>query len=72
MDGQLTVPPVNACLPAKANDITMQVCSPLKLTEYITHMGILKSTGALSFRSAAARANVLPHPTEMCHLWCVL
>ena len=67
VNGTLTVPPINACLPAKVNDITMhfsfdmaqQVYSPPQFTQYLTHMGILKSTGSLSFRSAAARANVL-------------
>ena len=80
VDGTLTVPPVNACLPAKVSDVTMhfsfdmaqQVCLPLQFTEYQTHMGIQKSTGSLSFRSTAAWANVLSHSTEMCHIWCVL
>ena len=46
VDGTLTVLPVNACLPAKVNDITMhfrfnvaqQVYSPPQFTEYLTHM----------------------------------
>ena len=79
MDGKLIIP-VNACLPANVNDITMhfsfdmaqQVGLPLQFTEYLTHMGIHKSTGSLSFRSTAAWANVLSHPTEMCYIWCVL